>query len=272
MGLDEALRELDLRVGLGDLTSEDQLESLLAIARQVEVPAGQILFEAGQPSSVIFQLVDGAVDVSGRVIERGLLGFADFVLARPYADTAVTKAPSRLLQVDTADYREYLEDNFELAYRIITRTSETVSAHLDPARLGSVASPGTVSFASVEIPIVERLMMFSRMRVFRNASMQALANLAQLATETRFAAGTEIVALGSRPSVVSFLVEGSVELAAPGGARAIRSARDLLAHAMELALDLEHDRRREDLIDLLEQHFDLTMALLGFLVTEQEAV
>jgi CRP-like cAMP-binding protein len=287
---DEGQRELDVRVGLGLSASDDQLDALLAIARQVDAPAEHVLHERGAVVTSIFLLVRGSVelrapDAASRPVDEGAtIGFADFLIARPHARTAVTTAPSRLLQVDAADYREYLEDQFELGRRILVRTSELALAALleHPALLGNTAEGSHRSFADIEVPMVERLMMLSRMPVFRGGSMQGLADLAQVASEVRFEAGDEIVPAGPRSSRVAFLVEGEVELALPSGVRVRRSARDLLAHVEELATaprqcsvtaltpTIVLQVEREDLLDLLEEHFDLFTATLAYVAEEQD--
>ena len=290
---DEGLRELDVRVGLGMFASEAQLAHLLSIARQVDVPAGHVLYESARPATTVFQVMSGEIAIhapqapSWRVAAGGTVGFVDLMQSRPHARTAVTATPARLLELDAADYLDYLEDNFEVSHRILSWLSHEIIADtvVRPeaqqllAGVGAVKSP---SFAKVEIPTVERLMILSRMPAFRGASTQGIANLAQSAVEARFGPGEVVVAAGSTSTVVSLMVEGEVELQSPEGLRVRRAGRDFLAHVEELTsaprlnsviassplIVLQIDR--EELLDRLEEHFDLTMALFAAIAREQE--
>ncbi len=290
---DEGRRELDVRVGLGMFASEAQLAHLLAIARQVDVPAGHVLYERARTATTVFQVMSGEVAMdapaapSWRVAAGGTAGFVDFLQGRPHARTAVAATPARLVELDTADYLDYLEDNFEVSHRMMSWLSHEIIADA-VARpeaqelLASTGSAKSPSFAKVELSTVERLMILSRMPAFRGASTQGIANLAQSAVEARFAPGEVIVAAGASSTLVSLLVEGAVELQNPAGARVTRAGRDFLAHVEELTtaprlnsviaisplvvLQIE----REELLDRLEEHFDLMMALFAAIAREQE--
>ena len=294
--VDEGQRELDIRVGLGMFASEAQLEHLLSIARQVDVPAGETLFARDAPVTTLFQVMTGALEMrapdrpSWRVADTGTVGLLDFMLAQRHARTAITTSPARLLELDATNYRDYLEDNFEVSHRILAHlagvlTAEMVARPEAPALLAAAAAgPRHRSFAEVEIPTVERLILLSRVALFSGASIQGLADLAQGATEIRLTAGDVLASAGSQPSTVSILVEGEVELELPSGARVTRGGRTLAAHVEELAvaprlstvtaitpvIALQLDR--EHLLDRLEEHFDLQMALMGFLARAQQSL
>lgn len=286
---DDVRHELDVRVGLGLGASEDQLNQLLSISRQVELAAGQVLFTRGAPVAKLYRLSSGIVELTApplprwRVVDRGAIGFLDLMQGRPHARTATATAPARVLEIDAADYREYLEDNFDVCYRLIEQFAHALVAGLatssDPAAL--LAQPEIAdarTFANVEIPVVERVLMLARLPMFRGASTQALADLAQRATEARHAPGEQIAETGA----VSVLVSGAVELALPDGTRIRRAGRGLLAHADELVAGarvftayaatptvvLQLDR--EDFLDRMDEHFELASALFAYLATERD--
>lgn len=282
---DDVRRELDVRVGLGLGASEDQLNQLLSISRQVELSAGQVLFARGAPVNKLYRLSSGVIELSApplprwRVRDRGAIGFLDQMQGRPHARTATALGPARVLELDAADYREFLEDNFDVTHQLMEQFARALVSGLvastDPAAL--LEQPDAVSaFANVEIPVVERVLMLARMPMFRGASTQAIADLAQRATEARHAPGEAIDG-----QAVSVLVSGAVELALPGGARVRRGGRGLLAHADELvaqrtlvavaatptvALQLD----RDDLLDRMDEHFELASALFGYLAVEHD--
>lgn len=294
---DEGQRELAVRIGLGLFASEAELHHLIAIARQIDVGAGQVLFERGQPVTTMFQLVDGDVELQAperpawRVAQRGAIGFLDFARHAVHERTAKVTRPAQLLELDASDYRDYLEDNYEVGQRIRDRLCEEVTASIlataDPAPLLALdRGDGELdarSFFEIEIPVVDRLLMLSRMAPFRGASVQALANLAQCAAERRIEPGGLVTQHGTDPRMISLLVEGAIELELPTG-RVARSGRGLVAHLEELApgprrttavataptivLDID----RDDLIDRVEEHFDLGMTLLAFAAAEQARI
>ena len=154
----------------------------------------------------------------------------------------------------------------------------------DAARfLSNVSEGDRRSYAKLEMPLVERLIMMSHVPAFRGTSTQALANLAQSALEHRFEPGEVIARAGTATNLVSLLVEGTIELELPHG-RARRTRRDFVAHLEELALGprlttaiavtpaIVLQLERDDLIDRIEEHFDLATTLLAFVATEQDRV
>ena len=289
----EGQRELDIRVGLGMFAAEAQLEHLLGIARQVDVAAGETLFARDAAVATLFQVMSGELEMRApdrgtwRIAGAGTVGFVDFMLGRRHARTAITTTPVRLLELVASDYRDYLEENFEVSHRLIAHLSGEIMAAVvtgpDAAEL--LATPGRPrprTSADVELPMVERLMMLSRMTAFAGASTQGLANLAQCAREVRYERGALIAFAGSRSNVVSVLVDGEVELELPSGVHVTRRGPNLVAHLEELATTprlttvtalspatvLQIDR--ELLLDRFEEHFDLPLALFAFLARDQQ--
>ncbi len=288
---DEGGRELDVRVGFGVFASEDQVGSLLSIARRVDVEAGQVLYTSGDPIATLFQVVTGAVEIRSpelpawRVQERGTVGMIDFATGRVHTRTAVATAPSQLLELDAGDYRDYLEDNYEVTPRILAQLSSRLTGEIvaapELAHLLAHSEPQPARpVHGAAIPLVERLVLLSRMPGFIGTSTQALANLALSATERTFAAGEVIAEAGAACDRVSLLVHGTVELELPT-AKVQRQTRGLVAHVEELstnprltttrcvteALVLQLDR--DDLIDRMEEHFDLAMSLFAVVAAEQ---
>jgi len=290
---DDGRRELDVRVGLGMFASETQLAHLISIARHVDVEPGRVLFEAAGAPSTVFQLMSGevAMDAPGlpswRVKAGGTTGFVDFMLDRAHPRTAIAATPARMLELDAADYRDYLEDNFEVSHRIMSWLSHQIVADAAGRReasalLGAASEQRTRPFSKVELPTVERLMLMARMPEFGGASTQGIANLAQRAVEARFGPGEVIVAAGDTTTLVSILVDGEVELLLPSGARVRRVGRGFLAHVEELSTSRRLNTvtalsplavlqiEREELLDRLEEHFDLTMAMFATVAREQD--
>lgn len=293
---DDVERELDVRAGLGLFASETQLQQLLGIARQRDLAAGQVLFEAGTPVTHLYQLSHGELEMRSRhqpawrVSGSGTVAFVDFLLGRTHARTAVAVTDTRVLEIDATAYRDYIEDNFEVGHQIIAQFSTAlVSRMLANAEaaplLGRTPRAGrkVMSYAKVEVSLVDRMVLLSRVPAFAGGTVQALANLAQSAREGRFAAGDVIAPAGVATDVLSVLVDGEIELLHPVfDLRIRRSPVDFVAHASELSTSqrpltamavkdsvvLQIDR--EELLDRIEEHFELALSILTYLAGEQE--
>jgi CRP-like cAMP-binding protein len=294
---DEVERELDVRAGLGLFASEKQLQQLLGIARQFDIKAGQVLAERGSPMKSVFQLADGEIEMRGnpgepvwKIENRGAVGFVDFMLGRPWSRTAVAVKASRVLELDAGAYRDYLEDNFEVGHQVIAQLGSRLMADIlasdDAAGILGRTPPREGKRAldyQSEVPLVVRIMLLARVPAFSGGTIQALANLAQVAREVRYARGEVIAEAGSVSSELAVLVAGEVTLTHPTQDLSVtRHPVDLVAHASELAtgprplrvvasedsLVLQIDR--EELLDRVEEHFELAMSMFAYIATVTE--
>lgn len=294
---DEVERELDIRAGLNLFSSEKQLQHLLGSTRQFDVKAGQVLATRGSPLKSVFQLADGEIEMRGdpgqpvwRIADRGAVGFVDFMLGRPWSRTAVAVKPSRVLELDAGAYRDYLEDNFEIGHQVIaqigTRLIDDVLASSEAATILGRSAPRDGKRAldyQAEVPLVVRIMLLARVPAFSGGTIQALANLAQVAREVRYHAGEVITEAGTTSNEFSVLVAGEVTLTHPTqDLTATRYPVDLVAHASELStgprplravasedsLVLQIDR--EELLDRVEEHFELAMSMFAYMATVTE--
>lgn len=290
----EGQHELDIRLELGQFASPSQLEHLLSISRRVDVEPGHVLFKRGDPTHHVVQVMSGEVELRSptsptwTIADSGTAGMLDLMRSRLHARTGVATTPVRILEVDAEDYRDYLEDNFDVSLAILARLSSELAVQMTnsdhAARLYEIAitTGSHPRFGDVEIPIIERMMLLSRMEIFATASRQALATLGQRAAEGRFSPGDVIAAAGESPNVVTILVEGSVDLTAGGRLVAQRNGRGLLAHVEELSAAprlttataatpvITLQVEREELLDRMEEHFDLALSLFHFLAEGQE--
>jgi CRP-like cAMP-binding protein len=100
------------------------------MSNYVEVPAGQYIFREGDPGNEMFIIETGAVEILRQV--RGttplaLLEPGDFfgemaVLEdQPRFASARAKSASRLLRVDRSAFATLIQDNFEIAVRIMRK-------------------------------------------------------------------------------------------------------------------------------------------------------
>jgi CRP-like cAMP-binding protein len=292
---DVVARELDLRAGVPFVQSEAQLRQMLALARRVDFHPGQRLFERGTAIAHLYILQHGDVELaadsgpSWTVSGPGAIGFVDFMLGHAHARTATARTDVRALELDAADYREYLQDNVDVAHAMLTMISDRQMADLVASRHAAalLARPAdAIAVADdTDPPLVDRLLLLTRVPAFARATVQALANLAHSAQIVRFAAGDVIAAAGARESKLSILIRGQVELAQPGSPLvALRGPVDLVCYAAELSAaprlltaravtaSLVLQIEREELLDRLDEHFELGQSLLAYVAGQREAL
>lgn len=289
---DDVALELDLRSEMPFVRSELELQQLLAIARHVEFRAGEHLFDAGSPIDRVYLVTDGEVEMvaaarpSWRLVGSGGVGFLDFMIGRPHGRTAIARRDVRALEIDAADYKEYLQDHIDLCTEVLGRLctslfDDMLASPVPALLLGRSQDP---ALSAVEPTLVDRLVILSRVRAFQRATVQALADLANAARFVRHAAGTSIATADARHDVISILVRGEVELCSSGAPPIRRGAVDLLCGVAELSsaprrvsvravgdVDLlEIDR--EDLLDRMDEHFEVAQSLFAHLAAERESL
>ncbi|MBN2732706.1 MAG: cyclic nucleotide-binding domain-containing protein [Balneolaceae bacterium] len=108
----------------GDIPSE-QLAHLAAIAQDVHVSKGEILFSEGDSSASLYILIDGGISLErengyqktiGKDEAFGIWGFFDRK-SRLY--TAKVTEDSYLLKIDNADFFDLIEDRVHLSRGLI---------------------------------------------------------------------------------------------------------------------------------------------------------
>ncbi len=288
-------RELDLRSEMPFASSKAQLHQLLAIARHVDFHAGDKLFQRGAPIEAVYMLTHGVVEIvldgspSWRVVGPGAVGFLDFMMTRSHTRTAIARGDVRALEIDAADYREYMQDNVDIGQQMLAKLSSDLFDDMlesaDPTAMLSRA-PVLPAIAHGEDPtLVERLLLLQRVPAFARATVQTLANLAQNARIARYPAGQVIELAGVRCDALSILIRGEVELVTPGSTLVARrgpvdlvcdvaelatSPRQLTARAVHDSLVLRIDF--EELLDRIDEHFELAQSLFAYVARQREGL
>jgi CRP-like cAMP-binding protein len=286
-------RELMVRAGLLEFATPAQVGQLVALVRDAVFLKGSVLFRSGEPADRVFILTEGRVVLtmpgasSWRFASGAGLGILDAVLSRPYARTATAETDVRALEVATEDYFDFLQDNIELGETLVTTFAtalhKAVLALPEPELLLRSMGPSLLAEGERGLSMVERLLLIRRMRPFQRASVQAQVSLAQHAREVRVAAGEVLFREGDDSTVLWMIARGTVELQRRNPPiKVSRAPGDLVEHYAELctgtraftaiassdAVLLQLDR--EDLLDRMEEHFDLVKSLLAFLAGERE--
>jgi len=105
--------------------SSEVLADLAALSAVETHPAGESLFEEGEPADAFFVVIDGEVSAWRDGVETYRVGTGDefgtlaVLDERPRAFTARTEAPSELLRVGAEDFIDLLEQHPRLARGVI---------------------------------------------------------------------------------------------------------------------------------------------------------
>lgn len=123
------LQQVDLLQG----ARSAHLALLASIAEEEDVPAGTILIEAQQPTSAMYLVVRGQVELRGAdhtvtVQEGGAFGTWALIDQASSLVTACTTEMTRVLRIDRDDFYDLLNDNPELAIGLLQGLARRVRA------------------------------------------------------------------------------------------------------------------------------------------------
>lgn len=267
---------------------------LAAAMRDVVVSAEEVLFAPGAPSRTIYLVVGGAMVLEApgespwRFESGAMVGVTDAAQGRPHTRTARGAPWAQLLAIEYEEYLDILEDNFGFATALMENRCRMIHAqarNLRPDEVFAeedregVAAVGRPT--SLELSEVDRLLVLREVRAFRTAPAQPLATLARNAFTVRanpgepvFHAGDAADALfvvaAGRVIVQDARVElefgpGSVLCSAYGLACAPRGYHAVACTPASLVVVT-----REDLYDVMEDHFGLARCLFAWLARENE--
>jgi CRP-like cAMP-binding protein len=269
------------------------IESLV----EQQAPRGAVLFRAGDPSEYIHYIVNGQIelrDPTGLTApwtfgSRSVVGGIDALQGKPYSRTAVAAEESLYLRMRFDDYFEILEDNFEFTKGMIgmffvgleelgrslpaDQVYPPVGLRADPASR-THRGPGS---GVARLGLVDRVLVLRSSAQLRHIRLQVLVRLAQEATERRLVTGEALFEPGEGTNELWFVAAGGVlaERADPPFATrfaagsmvlpiAAFARREVDYRALATEPSLLLGLAREELWDVMEDHADVTRALLAY--------
>ena len=128
---DAQIRHLQ-RVPLFSGFDEDELRRVAELSRIVELPAGTVVTQIGEPGDSFFVIIDGSVAVRTPVGAGSLLHPGDFfgemslLDGEPRSATILATTDLRLLIVDRSHFWRLLDETPDLIRRILTILSRRV--------------------------------------------------------------------------------------------------------------------------------------------------
>lgn len=284
-------RELFLRAMSPARPPPEVARQIAQTLKDVYVKAGEVIFRRGDAprasafvvrGELVYEGVDGEDDQTFG--PGSMIGILDLNIGRPRVRTAIAKTDLHLLEMNYDQWLEVLEDFPDFtatARRNVAATLHDVNLALAPSGgfdeiAKAEAAEGRTSVGSREASLISRISMLRKTRHFEQASVHAIAQIAERGEILRPDAGDLVLRPGGARERLFFVMSGSVtverrvapELRATFGAGRIVLAgaafSDALssytmmagANAALLAFDLA------DLDDVADDHFDIVKSVL----------
>jgi CRP-like cAMP-binding protein len=270
-----------------------EAQQIAAAMRDVYFRRAAQLFGVGDPSGDVFFLVKGSVRMApppGTVAPPwdfeapAIVGALDSFLGRPRTRSAVATSETHALALAAADWLAVMEDNADFARESMLRLSGMLlRMHLEIEGDGGYAPPSATGAAiATGLGFLEKTIALREVPPLRAAGVQVVVRLVELATEIDLGPGDALFREGEACDAVDVVASGVIEIerSAPplgaafgpgalvGGAGALGLVRyPFGARARDGAAVIR--LRRDDVLDMMEDHFELTRALMSAVNAER---
>jgi len=255
----------------------------------VQLEAGQKLFDIGDPPDRFLFLVEGRVvmDRPGykpwEFVPLAVVGVIDAILERTRTRSCRALEPSRFLSIRMSDWFDMLEDNAQIARAAIRNFATQLHGRwrvLAPRLKPLSEPPPGAALGSLET--YDKILALRRAPFLRSAGMQAIASLATVAEAVSLERGQALFEAGAEPDNLYIVVRGSLELTSGADFRLQQAGGDLVGGAAALCRALSSYEARaisdavvlriaeQDFYDQAEEHARLTRGTLAYLVGELE--
>lgn len=257
-----------------------ELAGLAQHARERRLKAGEQFFPPGQPIGFGHILVEGSADVLWKdklimtVGPAEAVGFLALMARMPTGITAVATSECTTLEIGAENILRSYERNFDL----LLGTLRTLSREILESRHGLPGDPEDPPaveagvFPKEPLSLVDQMLGFVREPLFRQANLDAVAELCHLQTEIRHPAGTRLWRKGDSADSFFRIEYGIVNCdAGAGGTMRVGAGysvgmdcmtdlpRFFEATCETEVVGLQHDS--EAFLAVLEDHFELAMGL-----------
>jgi CRP-like cAMP-binding protein len=268
------------------------VDRLTSIPVEKRVPAGQVLWSAGDPVEFLYFMFDGRAQsrLEGTApwtfAGKWFLGAFEGFDGGPARRTVVALTDFDALKFRRTAWFDLMEDSFELT-RISIAAAATSVARLDERRAGPLEVRPTLDLLASDEPLstIDRLAFLTELAGMRGAGVQALADLAAASEEVRLGDGEALFREGEEREHLLVVIRGRIDArrASPevvrsygpgdmvGGPSAFSDrGRAWTAHARGsahlLAIPLEA------WFDLAEEHYDLVLSTIAVFGRERESI
>jgi len=271
-----------------------EAQQIAAAMRDVYFRRGQPLFGVGDPSGDVFFLVKGSVRMAAPpgspappwdFEAPAIVGALDSFLGRPRTRSGVATSETHALALASSEWLAVLEDNADFARESVLRLAgNLLRMHLEIPDDGGFPAPAVVEGAALTtgLGFFEKTLALREVPSLRAAGVQVTVRLVELATELDLGPGEALFREGDACDALDAVASGVIEVAraspplhaafGPGtlvcGPAAIGVGRyPFSAHARDGAVVIR--LRRDDVLDVMEDHFELTRALMSAVNAER---
>jgi CRP-like cAMP-binding protein len=274
------------------------VRQLTARMRDANFARGEVLFAQGGTPGPVYFLVDGEVhlETAGSdpwIFEAGsMIGINDAVLRRPHARSARAIRPTHAVTIDYEDYIDVLEDNFEFAKTSMEGGLKRIHDMARGLAPGGVFSPRDLGApdplplrAGEDLSELERILVLRQIPIFNEGPVQPLVTLAAGAEVHHLAPDEAIFGAGQRLERLWVVAAGRVRVVDPTlqirahfepgsvvAAHAALSPDPTLYGAAAATQATLLSVSREDLFDVIEDHFRLGRCFFQWLALENSRV
>lgn len=246
---------------------------------------GSTLLRDGEPVGRMYIIVEGEVrarrgghpyDFTAGPGEA--IGFLSFLARSEKGVAAVAEVDTLTLEMDTDTITDVYEDRFTLLHYLMKKLATRTLLHRMKTPDGTYFGRGEpiVPYRDRPLDLVERLILMRSGPVFKDANLDAMAQLIQQMREMRFEAGTRLWNAGDRAASLYMIISGTIACSIKDGERRFRCgpgyplgnveamARyprwyDAVTETPVIALEGENER----FLDHLEDHFEMAMDLVA---------
>lgn len=283
--------ELFLRKFVMIVPTNEVIRQVTHAMEPLDVPAGGVVFEKGEPPRSIYFIVSGEIELAGddatfRFGRGDVIGVIDASARRTHSRTARAITNAQLLVLSFSDWLDALEDHPTFSSRL--RRSVGTALHTDRLTLGPRGGfpepPPDDGLGVLADSVLTRLLAMREVDAFSSASVQALTELADKAHTVHASPGQLVFPPGAAADKILIVLSGEVHaerrIAPVLSARFGRSQLVLEASAFgevlgEYAISAVTDASiiviaQTDIDDVTEDHFDLFTSFLRATTVERE--
>jgi len=286
-------RELFLRSMSLSRTQSGASQQLARAMRDVSFRAGETIYRIGDFTRLIHFVTHGELELSTpnvdpwRLKAPAVIGILDVNQRRPFSRTATAITDVHALVLHEDDWAEALEEHFEFARATILGLAADVHRlHLQASPTGGFPeAPKSDDHEPHALNLQERTLAIRAVPCFRTAAVQALALLAVGAGERTLDRSERLFSYGDAASSIFVVARGTVHIeredpkirarfgpgAIIGGGAALSFVTQpytAVAETQAVVLEL----RREDIVDVLEDHLEIVRAIFAGLGSERELI
>lgn len=274
------LRTMPMFDGLGPI----QLAAIAQHSTERFVERGSLAKVTNPDHESVLLVVEGELEEVGTGLQRSYskgdsAGFVEMLAGSHTGLALEARVDSMLLELNWDAQLNVCEEHFAV---IMSYIAFLASRLVERTRALSVAEHGPVPLIAAQdfgrtLDLNERLLLLSRSGAFSAGCLDALSELSHHAEELALSAGTQIWSAGQEANSFILIASGAIRLDDEGGRSAVYRAGT--AAGMAESLSPYHRRfsavaieptialriQIESFMDMLEDHFDLSLDVLSTL-------